>query len=471
MSTARDGSFAARATGKRANTKSGHAQPWAAFANAAGAEHRRPMLRRGLLLLLLLAAALPAGAADRPQPWHAQWIAPSDDSGAAAGVFHFRKTVTLAARPAHFVVRVSADNRYRLRVNGTEVSSGPARGDLMHWRYETVDLAPWLRPGANVLAATVWNWGQFRPGAQVSKRTAFLMQSDDATADAADTPDGWKVLRDDGYGFAPVSGRDSGGYYAAAPEEIHDARQSPWGWEKSGFDDSGWAPAKALTAAVPRGSAAYGSAEDWQLVPRPIPPMEQQPTRFASVRRSEGLRVPRSFISGRGAVIVPARSRASLLLDQGELTMGHPVLIASGGRNAKATITYAESLFDAAGNKGNRNEVAGKTIRGVRDRIIFDGGERRTFEPLWLRTWRYVQIDIQTADQPLRIDKVSGNFTAYPFKQHASFSSDERWIGGVWDIDWRVFRLSAFETFWDTPYYEQFQYVGDSRIESLIEIG
>ena len=40
----------------------------------------------------------------------------------------------------------------------------------------------------------------------------------------------------------------------------------------------------------------------------------------------------------------------------------------------------------------------------------------------------------------------------------------------MWDIDWRVFRLSAFETFWDTPYYEQFQYVGDSRIESLIAL-
>src|SRR5947209_1571694 len=219
MSTARDGSFAARATGKRASTKSGHAQPWPAFANAAGAEHRTLMLRHGLLLLLLVAAALPAEAADRPQPWHAQWIAAPDDSGAAAGVFHFRRTITLVARPAHFVVRVSADNRYRLQVNGVEVSSGPARGDLMHWRYETVDLAPWLKPGTNVLAATVWNWGEFRPGAQISKRTAFLVQSEDASAAPADTPSGWKVLRDDGFAFSPVTGADAGGYYAAAPAQ------------------------------------------------------------------------------------------------------------------------------------------------------------------------------------------------------------------------------------------------------------
>ena len=428
------------------------------------------MLPRGLLLLLLLAAAFPAHTAELSQPWHTQWIAAPDDPGTSAGVFHFRKTITLPARPVHFVVRVSADNRYRLQVNGVEVSSGPARGDLMHWRYETVDLAPWLKAGTNVIASTVWNWGQLRPGAQVTKRTAFLVQSDDPTAAAVDTPDGWKVGRDEGYGFAPVTGPDAGGYYAAAPGETVDGRRYPWGWEKPGFDDSGWTAAKPLTAATPRGSAPYGSAEDWQLVPRPIPLPDQRPIRFASLRRAEGVTVPRSFVSGRSALTIPAHSRASLLLDQGELTMGHPLLVASGGRDATATIVYAESLFDAAGLKGSRNEIEGKTIRGIRDRIIFDGGERRTFEALWLRTWRYVQINIETADQPLTINDISGIFTAYPFKENASFSSDARWIDGVWDMDWRVFRLSAFETFWDTPYYEQFQYVGDSRIESLIAL-
>jgi hypothetical protein len=33
----------------------------------------------------------------------------------------------------------------------------------MHWRYDTVDLAPQLRAGRNVLAALVWNWGAEKP--------------------------------------------------------------------------------------------------------------------------------------------------------------------------------------------------------------------------------------------------------------------------------------------------------------------
>jgi len=102
-------------------------------------------------------------------------------------VFHFRNTVDLATKPTSFIVRVSADSRYRLFVNGSSVSVGPARGDLLHWRYETVDLAPYLHAGRNVLAAVVWNWSEVRPGARISRRTGFLVQSDNATNAAVDS--------------------------------------------------------------------------------------------------------------------------------------------------------------------------------------------------------------------------------------------------------------------------------------------
>jgi alpha-L-rhamnosidase len=38
-------------------------------------------------------------------------------------------------------------------MNGARVSWGPARGDLHHWRYETVDLAPQLRAGRSLPAS------------------------------------------------------------------------------------------------------------------------------------------------------------------------------------------------------------------------------------------------------------------------------------------------------------------------------
>jgi hypothetical protein len=430
-----------------------------------------PVLRQLAACLLLMAYAPCPLSAQAPQkPWPAQWIAHPDAPPQEAGVFHFRKTIVLADKPASFVVRVSADNRYRLFVNGTSVSVGPARGDLLHWRYEMVDLAPYLHVGRNVLAAVVWNWGELRPGAQISRRTGFLVQADSAAEAAVDSGPSWKVYWDRAYRFLSAQG-EVRGYYAAAPGESVDASLYPWGWEQPGYDDSGWRDAAEISGgALPAGASPYGEAAEWQLVPRPIPAPEERTIRFAEVRRWEGVTEPGAFLTGAHAITIPAHSKASLLLDQRELTMGYPVLVASGGRGAIATLTYAEGLYDVENRKGNRDEIAGKVIKGLKDRIRFDGGDARRFQSLWLRTWRYVQIDLQTANEPVRLDDVHAIFTAYPFRQRASFASDEAWIADIWKIDWRVFRLSAFETFWDTPYYEQFQYVGDSRIEALISL-
>lgn len=434
-------------------------------------------LLRALLLLACL-GALPAAAQTRaPQPWKAKWIAHPDAPPQAAGVFHFRRTLSFDAAPKRYVVHVSADNRYRLFVNGKPVARGPARGDLMHWRYETIDLVPHLKPGRNVLAALVWNWGEHKPAAQISLRTAFLVRGEGPAEAAAETSPEWKVYWNKAYSFAPVAWKDSGGWYVASPGETVDAAHYPWGWETPGFDDSSWpaaAPVKnppgLADTALPHGSQPYGYATEWQLVPRTIPQMQEAPTRLASVRRAEGVPADSGFLRGTGGLTIPANSKVSLLVDQGHLTMGHPVLTTSGGAGARAEIVYAEGLFDAANRKGNRDEVEGRTIRGLRDRIVFDGGTRRRFETIWLRTWRYIQLDIETAAEPLRIDDFHAIFTAYPFEQRASFTSDQPWIGNVWEIDWRMLRLSAFETFWDTPYYEQLQYVGDARIEALLSL-
>jgi alpha-L-rhamnosidase len=98
-------------------------------------------------------------------PWNAQWIGLNNalDPGTGYGVYYFRKSINIADRPAKFIIHVSADNHYKLYVNGKMVSDGPARGDLYNWNYETVDLARFLVPGKNTVAAIVWNEAQYRP--------------------------------------------------------------------------------------------------------------------------------------------------------------------------------------------------------------------------------------------------------------------------------------------------------------------
>jgi alpha-L-rhamnosidase len=436
-------------------------------------------------LLLALIVPIGAGAQARVQRIfsgapEANWIAPPGMHPDSFGVFHARRTFELAARPARFLVHVSADNRYRLYVNGTQVSSGPQRSDAMHWRYETVDLAPALRAGRNVIAALVWNWGANHPVAQHSLRTAFLLQGDGPAEAVANTGAGWKLLRDSAYTDVRVTPADVGNaYYAAAHGESVDGARYPWGWERLGFDDGAWfavdaprSPAivgNVLLHAVP-GRGGYGDASGWQLEPRDLPPMEETPVRFAAVRRASGVPLTDGFIRGGDALVVPPNSHASLVLDHGRTTNAYTVLETSGGAGSTITLTYAEAAVDSAGRKGHRDEVEGRRIRGIRDVVRPGGGERRRFQSLYWRSGRYVELDVQTGAEPLRLHDASAIFTAYPFVERGRFASDLPWLADMWRMNWNGARIGAFETYMDTPYYEQLQYIGDTRLQALISL-
>jgi hypothetical protein len=135
--------------------------------------------------------------------WQASWVSHPTASPKDYGVYHFRRTFDLDSQPEKFIIHVSADNRYRLFVNGQSVCRGPARGDLMHWRYETVDIAPYLAKGKNSIAAVVWNFGEFIPGAQMTLRTAFVLQADDPKFNFVNTDQKWKVIQDTAYSPVP----------------------------------------------------------------------------------------------------------------------------------------------------------------------------------------------------------------------------------------------------------------------------
>lgn len=54
--------------------------------------------------------------------WDARWISVPGEPLNAYGVYVFRKTLNLPSKPERYVVHVSADNRYKLYVNGHLVS-------------------------------------------------------------------------------------------------------------------------------------------------------------------------------------------------------------------------------------------------------------------------------------------------------------------------------------------------------------
>jgi alpha-L-rhamnosidase len=397
--------------------------------------------------------------------WSAEWITCPDAPQRDQSVLHFRKVIEFAQRPEHFLVHVSADNQFLFEVNQQRVGFGPSRGDLAHWRFETYDLAPFLRPGKNVLAATVWNFGVLSPLAQISDRTAFLLHGEGEPERLADSNETWEVEQEPGVRALPAEDAVRGQYYVAEPAERIDGTVFDWNWNQADFGPSGqWKKAGTIGHATPLGAVLQEN--NWQLVPDRLPPMQLILSPAGHVVRSTGVPGDSGFPDS--AITVPGHTKATVLLDNAHLTTAYPELTLTEGRGATVRLTYAEALIDDKGVKGNRNEIAGKHIRGIFDEFVADGSSHRTFIPLAWKTWRYLQLDIETADQPLTIEKLQTWFTAYPFEERGKFTSDDDSLQPIWDISWRTARLDAHDTYMDTPYYERMQYIGDTRIQALL---
>ena len=443
---------------------------------------RHRFLAISAILSLAACISVPAVIAQQPrQTWHAQWISHPTAPLREPLTLHFRKSFQITEKPAHFLVHVSADNRFILYLNGQRVGDGPARGDIAHWRYETLDLAPFLVPGVNSLAATVWNFGIYAPVAQISDRTAFLVEGDSPAEADVNTDSSWRVEDEPGQTPLPRKADGFWAYMAAGYGETLRAADYDWNWLTEPTTAGRWVAAgPALREAIYEHSgiaAPRGAQADvpWQLVPDTLPPMaytEEDPGKL--VRETVEGQVTLRFANGAGgteghipATIAP-HQKLHLMLDRGELTTAYPELQFSAGQGAHITLTYAEALYDAQQHKGNRNEVADRVAIGIHDEIYPDGGPNRSFQPLWWRTWRYLDIAIETADQPLHLDGLQAHFTAYPFKQLATFTSSDPELDRIFQIGWHTAQLDAHETYMDTPYYEQLQYGGDTRIQALI---
>ncbi len=411
---------------------------------------------------------IPVNASLLSGSWAASWITHPDAPQRGYGVYHFRKNFQLNQAPASFVVQVSADNRYRLFVNGNPVCSGPARGDLFNWYYESVDLAPYLKAGKNTIAALVWNMGELAPVAQISNQTGFLLQGNTAKEGLVNTDSSWLVLQNKAYSPTSLDNRERlQAYMVVGPGDRVDGTVYPWGWQETGYDDRNWSAALPVSVSVPVG---YGTDNLWTMAPRTIPLFTEKITRFPVIRRTEGRSVSPAFLKGGAAFQLPAHQSLKILFDHQVACTAYPELLLSGGKGAIIKLTYAEALFDQDRNKGNRNEVDGKQILGNYDLFIAGGGQKQLFRPLWWKAYRYVEMEISTQNEPLVVHDFYGQSTGYPLELKATFESSDPSLQKIWETGWRTAQLCAGELYYDTPYYEQLQYTGDARIQALISL-
>ncbi len=409
--------------------------------------------------------------------WQAQWVQVPDTDGKDYGVYLFRKQIEIEKIPSALPVYISADNKYELYVNEALVSRGPNKGDLSHWNFEILDLAAFLKKGKNTVAAKIWNEGSHRQEAQLSFNTGFILQGASPETAVLNTDSSWKCVQDTSY--SPILISDYmprpgllllPGYYVAGPGEKVDMSKKYVGWKTDSFDDGKWKNAQFISPGIPRNTVGLDAGNSWRLVPSTLPPMETVAQRFKKLRKADGVTISPDFPEKSAAIEIPANISASLLLDQTYLTNAYPTLTFSGGKKSIISLTYAEALYDAQSSKGDRNKIDGKTMIGRTDSLLSSGAQKQEFTPISYRTYRYLEVTIKTEDDPLVIDDISSVAVGYPFKMNATLKTSIPEMDQMMDIGWRTAKLCAMDTYMDCPYWEQLQYIGDTRIQAMVSL-
>ena len=341
----------------------------------------------------------------------------------------FRKSLCLEEQPRSMKLRISADTRYKLYVNGHFAEFGPAKGDQRIWYVDTVEIAPWLQAGENVIAVEVLRYPlTYRSGnfGMVRTATAGLFVEE---AGEVQTPlvadETWKCTEVKGFQIL----RESPGFAPLMFLEEYTADATEKGWKLPGYDDGAWENARPYTAFEISEASCPGD-----LSPRPIPFLNKIPRRFVGVVPKYDDATAQAWgkvLTREGCVTVPAGEKRTVELNAGEEMCGYLSLRLQGGAGATVKILTSEGYvqkefyrngFDPV--KKDRCDWVNGYLHGMTDIYHVAGygapAAEEVYEPFWFRTFRFVQLEIQAGEEPCTVTGFDYLETGYPLEVKTS---------------------------------------------------
>jgi alpha-L-rhamnosidase len=375
----------------------------------------------------------------------------------------FRNTFKVDNTSAYFIINISADNHYFPYVNGKLVTHGPQLSDIQHYKYETLNLKNYLEKGENILAVKVINFGKRRFLGMQSIFTSLMVNGVTENAEQLNTTgkqDTWVCTLDDSYKANEVVWRGDGeksivgGFYTNNPTDIVDFNAYPTGWELLDFNDTNWQKTDFF-----ENTTNMGGSIAYLLEPRNLPLLSWDEEQIGSIVRSSKSITTKFPASDE--LKIPANTKITFLIDQQYVTNGFPELLFSKGKNASIRIKYAENLFGPNNEKSDRNNLEGKQLLGYYDLIISNGKDAQKFIPNWMRTFRFIEFEIETKVQPLVLNSFKNHRSRTTIPSVAQFTSDNELYNQIFDICTQDYFLSD-------AYYETMQYVGDTKIQGLV---
>ena len=386
-----------------------------------------------------------------------------------------RRVFKLGRQPRRALIRITADSRYRLSVNGRYVCRGPARGFQERWPYDEVDIAPFLRKGKNVIAAVVHSYG-CTTNQYIPLDAAGLIIAAKAGKVDLSTGGRWRVRYAPGYARHMARLSRELGF-----EEVFDARLDDGEWLKASYDDSEWHEPR-LTAAgampwhfveergmplldegvvAPRSiiaEAAGKCARGWRDAENLTANYLSEKRRW---KRAE-MTLRRTRAGARFTLPASARDAfAAVVVDFGEEVVGSVGLEVSGAAGGEVIDWQAAETITGL-TPDVESPFVGCNVALCNRLVLAKGGAAfEQFEPWGLR---YLVVIARGNRKPLDV-RLHLRKAIYPLEVSGSFHSSDRRLNDIYDISVRAQRCCSLDAYVDCPWREQAQWWGDARVE------
>lgn len=341
------------------------------------------------------------------------WMRPQERAVEPPFFAVFRNRFTTTA-PAQLRFTYSADERAGFFCDGEAIADGPPRGTVQRWFSAVVDLP--LEPGEHVLTARLFAFGPaLTARGQMSIAPGLFVQDESGLL----SPD-WDYQVCMGCSFS--SSKTDWGSYA------HLLTDEAFNWNALEGKGGEWKPVARFEDNRP-------------LEPSPLPPMCREELRNY---RQCG---PYFFF------------------DDYVCVYGEYVFSGTG----EVRLRWAEPGCDSDTPPPGFADLAKPgdpypCFSGPGDRFRLTGGRVRWCDYWWhagrtLETTLYGNVKLESA----RFFR-----TGYPWKLRRTLSipGDER-LSRLLRHSWNTLQACTFETLMDCPYYEQLQYISDSRFDLL----
>jgi hypothetical protein len=419
----------------------------------------------------------------------ARWIWPASMFELVNCFAEFRKDFTLAKVPKKAPFAITADQHYRLWVNGAFVCRGPARGYQTSWPVDEVDIAPFLRAGANWISIEAYTpgvstfkylhqgvagmicagtfggvaivsngtWSMRRAAHRLPSRRLSLQLDFQEHVDLARLQRGWisDAVTAGTWGLPePLDG--------AQPGEVLPGRP-PWDdLEGRGIPlmkHAVRAPLRvaARTTGTSGTDIGGGHWRSWQDVSWP---WQREAEKLAWTATDE-----REQSDGALVVTIPAAGAdgfAAAAVDMGEYVMGNLLVDVDGGETgAVIDLHYHETFVDGRPDRRRPGEACCIALAG---RLVLAPG-RHSHEFFHLLAFTAVTVVARGTTQPVTV-RLRVRTAGYPFAMRGGFTSSDETLDNIHAASRRTQQLCAQDAYVDTPWREQAQWWGDARVQA-----